>query len=221
MEVRKILELESLISKLDGLRTLFVYDSVYAIRSLLFNHLIPHFKYKNVYIAIYTETMYRRLEMFLKSYPKESLKDINIIKIGLKKETTFGKLYEFISETTWYRKFINTIKKLGKNDVLILHGFSILPIIEGRKGLTDIIRLLDSVDKDLTVIGKYADKLYDEKVKALLERFYDVVIRVSRFKENYFDLNYSIEIDQSIIADLIPGNIGRFKIENGKLVRIC
>jgi len=77
--------------------------------------------------------------------------------------------------------------------------------------------LLDSVDNDLTVIGKYADKLYDEKVK----RFYDVVIRVSRFKENYLDLNYSIEIDQSIIADLIPGNIGRFKIENGKLVRIC
>lgn len=220
-------ELHSLISKLDGLRTLFVYDSVYAIRTLLFNHIIPHFSSKNVYIAVYTETMYRRLERAYKSFikispeVKEVFRDVKIIKIGLRERTAFGELYEFLSETTWYKRFLEIIREFGKRDVLILHGFSILPVIYGDKGLTDIIRLLDSANEDLTIIGKYADKLYSERVEALLERFYDVVIRIRRFEGNYLDISYSIDIDQSILADLIPGTFGRFKIKDGEFVRVC
>ena len=144
-----------------------------------------------------------------------------MIKIGLREKTSFGELYRFINENTWYKRFMDIVKELDEDDVLILHGFSILPVIHGRRGLTDIIRLLDSANENLTIIGKYADKLYSEKVEVLLERFYDVVIRIRRFEGNYLDVSYSIDIDQSILADLTPGTYGRFKIEKGELIRVC
>lgn len=59
---KKNFDLDSLIPKLEGLRTLVVYNSPYAVRSLLFYHIIPHFSSKNIFIAVYSDTMYRRLE---------------------------------------------------------------------------------------------------------------------------------------------------------------
>ena len=218
-------DLDNLISKLEGLRTLIVYDSPYAARSLLFYHILPHFSFKNIFIAVHSDTMFRRLKKTCESILRTSqevaeiLKRAKIIKIGTKEEVSFGQLYELISDPSWLKKLMSIFKKLGSDDFLLLHGFSIVPIIYGRKGLMDVLRLLDSIHDDVTVISKCSEKLYDETTEKLIERFYDVVISVK--KEGEFlgsEEIYTISVTQSIVMDIRPGS-GKFKIgEDWRLV---
>ncbi len=221
-------DLDDLIPKLESLRTLIVYASPYAERSLLFYHLLPHFsRSKNIFIAVYSDTMYRRLEKTYESIShaspeiKSLLEEVKIIKIGRKKDA-FGELYQLITpDATWHKKFVEVAKRLGKDDVLLFHGFSIVPIMYGEKAMVEMLRLLDEVSEDLTLINKCSEHLYDETTEKLLERFYDVVVKVERDEESFlgFEETYTIGVYQSIVMEIRPG-FARFRIgEDGRLVK--
>lgn len=209
------------------MRTLIVYNSPYAARSLLLYHIIPHFSSKNIFIAVYSDTMYRRLEKTYESISKTSpqiaklLDKAKIIKIGTNDRISFGKLYEFINlDLTWHRRFVEVIKRLDDDDVIIFHGFSIIPAMYGQRAIIDMLKVLDVMPEDITLINKFSEKLYDEAVSKLMERFYDVVLRVERSEGELlgFEESYTIGVDQTIIMDVKPG-IRRFKIgEDGRLV---
>ena len=222
----KNFDLDNLISKLESLKTLIVYDSLYASRSLLFHHILPQFSSKNIFIAVYSDTMYRRLEKtyesILKTSPevKKILEGARIIKIGTKKEISFGQLYKLVSGPSWLKPLTNIVRELSSKDLLLLHGFSIIPVMYGQKGLRDVLRLLDSAHGDITVIGKCSEKLYSENTEKLLERFYDVVLEIKRTKGEFpgFEETYTVGVRQSILMDIRPG-FGRFKIgDDGRLV---
>lgn len=53
--------IEDTIPRLESLRTLIVYDSQYVVRALIFGHIVPHFSSKDLFIAVYSDTMMRRL----------------------------------------------------------------------------------------------------------------------------------------------------------------
>jgi len=209
------------------LRTLIIYNSPYAARSLLFYHIIPQFSSKNIFIAVYSDTMYRRLEKTYESISKTSpqiaklLDKAKIIKIGTKDRVSFGELYEFINlDLTWHRRFVDVVKRLHDDDVIIFHGFSIIPLMYGMKAMMDMLKVLDMMPEGITLINKCSEKLYDEAVNKLMERFYDVVLKVERSEGEFlgFEETYTIGVDQSIVMDIKPG-FARFKIgEDGRLI---
>ncbi len=205
--------------KLEGLRTLIIYDSPYAARSLIFYHILPRFESKNLFIAVFSDTMYRRLEKTYESIAKTSqeiakvLENAKIIKIGLKEKVSFGKLYKLINPDLWSKGLADVVKNLGKDDILIFHGFSIIPAIYGQKAIMNLLRILDLMPEDVTLISKLP-RIYEESMINLLERFYDVVINIERSGEE----TYIIGVSQSIIMDIKPG-FGWFRIgEDGKLI---
>lgn len=168
--------------------------------------------------------MYRRLEKICESNPQiaEILDKASIIKVGSSDEISFGKLYKHIYGSTWNETLVNVVRELGGDDVLLLHGFSILPIIYGQKGLIDVFRFLDAMQDDVTVIGKCSEKLYDGTVERIMERLYDVVLRVERTEGELlgFGESYTIRVDQTIVTDIEPG-AERFEIgEDGRLVEV-
>lgn len=76
-----------MIPKLDKLRSLIVYDSQYVMRSLLFRQILPHFSSKRLFIAVYTDSMIRRLHITYQSLPADisSLLDrARLIKVGMR-----------------------------------------------------------------------------------------------------------------------------------------
>ncbi|AEA47111.1 hypothetical protein [Archaeoglobus veneficus] len=204
-------DLDSLLPRLEHLRTLIVYNTPYAARSLLFYHILPHFSSKNIFIAVYSDTMYRRLEKTYESILKSSpdiaklLDRAKIIKIGSKDRTSFGELYELINpDLNWHRNLSDVVKGLGEDDVLLFHGFSIIPTLYGRKAMIDMLKLLDQISEDVTLINKCSKKLYDGQVEKVMERLYDVVLRVERSEGEFlgFEESYMIGVDQSIIMNI-------------------
>lgn len=90
----------------------------------------------------------------------------------------------------------------------------------GQKAMIDMLKVLDVIPEGVTLINKCSEKLYDEAVSKLMERFYDVVLRVERSEGEFFgfEKTYTIGVDQSIVMDIKPG-FARFKIgEDGRLV---
>ena len=222
------LDLPKLVSSLEYLRTLIVYDSPYVARSLLFYHILPKFSSKNIFIAVYSDTMYRRLvktyESIQKVSPKiaEILNNVEIIKVGTRGNVSFGNLYKLISGQTWHKSLITITKNLNKDDVLILHGFSIIPHMHDRKGLIEVLKLLDSINEDVTVIGKCSENLYNMKTEKLFERFYDVILRIKRTEGEFlgFGETYMIGVEKSIVVNIKP-EFGKFMVgEEGELVKV-
>lgn len=136
---------------------------------------------------------------------------------------SFGELYEFIDfDLTLHRRLVDVVKRLGDDDVIIFHGFSIIPAMYGQKAMIDMLRLLDQISEDVTLINKCPEKLYDEAVSKLMERFYDVVLKVERSEGEFFGFeeSYTIGVDQSIVMDIRSG-FARFKIgEDGRLAEL-
>lgn len=217
----------SIISKLDGLRIKIFYDSAYALRSLLFFHILPQFSFKNLFIAVFSDTMQRRLgktyETMVRTSPEiaQILERANIIKIGTKNEVPFGRLYQLIpSGLTWLRTFREFLKGLGEKDLILFHGFSILPKIYGKTYVKNVLNLFESIPDGPTVIGKSSKKIYDDATIGFTNMFYDVVLEIERIEEVGFEEFYKIGVSQSIVGDVQPG-FGRFKIgRDGHLVEV-
>ena len=219
---------KDLILKLESLRTLIVYDSPYVLRSIVFYDIIPYFldKNKEIYIIIFTDTMERRLaksyQSVLKVNPEiaKLLEQVKIVKIGTKKNNYFGKLHDFITlNQDWWKLLRDIVKNMSDNDVVIFHGYSILPILL-KDSMHLMMNVIDAMPDDITCICKIHDSIHQrEKMMRHMDMLYDVLIRIKR-EDLTFDDTYFIGIYESVILDIKP-EMWRFKInKDGKLVRI-
>jgi len=225
LEERGIMEL---ISKLENLRTLIVYDSPYVLRSILFYDILPYFldKNKEIYIVIFTDTMERRLaksyQSILKVNPEiaKLLEQVKIVKIGTKRSIYFEKLHAFISlNQDWWKLLKDIVKNMNDSDVVIFHGYSILPILL-KDNIHLMINVIDAMPDDITFICKVHDSIHQrEKMMRHMDILYDLLIRIKR-EDLTFDDSYIIGIYESVILDIKP-EMWRFKInKDGKLVKI-
>ena len=223
MSVDLVLEVEAIIPKLDKLRSLIVYDSQYVMRSLLFRQILPQFSSKELYIAVYTDSMMRRLHITYQSLPEEIsalLNRANLIKVGMHEEVPFGRLYAFMDvRSDWFGEFINVIDGLESSSMLVFHGFSLLPMVYGEKAWEQTMEIIDALPNDITFVNKVSSSLYGDEMKRFMERFHDVVIRIKREEDFLIGNTYWIGVDQSITFDITPG-YARYRIENGELVRV-
>ena len=217
-----------LISKLENLRTLIVYDSPYVLRSILFYDILPYFldKNKEIYIVIFTDTMERRLaksyQSILKVNPEiaKLLEQVKIVKIGTKRSIYFEKLHAFISlNQDWWKLLKDIVKNMNDSDVVIFHGYSILPILL-KDNIHLMINVIDAMPDDITFICKVHDSIHQrEKMMRHMDILYDLLIRIKR-EDLTFDDSYIIGIYESVILDIKP-EMWRFKInKDGKLVKI-
>jgi len=217
--------IEEVIPKLEGLRTLIVYDSQYIVRGLIFNHIIPHFSSKDISIAVYSDTMMRRLAKTYEFLPDENIKrfldNAKIIKIGHNRKTPFGKLHTFIDiNSEWWKDLSMTLSNLG-DSLLLFHGFSLLPIIHGYEVWRYFMRIFDSLPDDITFVNKISSTLYEGETKKFMERFHDVIIGI-KWEGEFSPVSgaYWIGVEQSIIFDVKPG-YARYRISGeGDIVKV-
>ncbi len=214
------INLDELVSSMVGLRTLIVYDSLYAVRSLLFRHIIPNLAKKwKVRTVVYSDTIYRRLKktrdslLKLSSSSVDILKDVEIVKIGFKENSDSCRFIDINSN--WSKKIVNGV---DQSSVLILYGFSLYYLKHGRRAMISLLKMFDRLPEDLTVIGTWPKSHYDNISGMFLEKMYDIILNLEKVDMG-FDETYSIRVDQSIVLDVKP-SYGRFKIgENGRFVR--
>jgi len=225
LEERGIIDL---ISKLESLRTLIIYDSPYVLRSMLFYDIIPYFlsKNKEIYLTIFTDTMERRLaksyQSILKIHPEiaKLLEQVKIIKVGTKKSIYFGKLHAFITiNQDWWKLLKEIAKNMSNDDVMIFHGYSTLPIL-WKDNMHLMMNVIDAMPDDITLICKVHDVIHQrEKMMRHMDLLYDLIIKIKK-EHLTFDDTYLIGIYESVILDIKP-ETWRFKInKDGKLIKI-
>ena len=217
-------DLDDVVSKLEGLRTLIVYDSKYVVRTLIFGKIIPQYADKRLFIAVYSDSMMRRLGKTYESIPDERIKRIldeaAIIKVGLNENVPFGKLHAYVNiHSEWWDDLIDELYKLG-DSFLLFHGFSLLPIVYGNEAWKYLMDIFDALPDEITFVNKISSSLYDENVKRFMERFHDVILAVRR-EEDFFPVGktYWIGVEQSIIFDIKPG-YARYKLVRENLQKI-
>ncbi len=217
-------DLDDVVSKLEGLRTLIVYDSKYVVRTLIFGKIIPQYADKRLFIAVYSDSMMRRLGKTYESIPDERIKRIldeaAIIKVGLNENVPFGKLHAYVNiHSEWWDDLIDELYKLG-DSFLLFHGFSLLPIVYGNEAWKYLMDIFDALPDEITFVNKISSSLYDENVKRFMERFHDVILAVRR-EEDFFPVGrtYWIGVEQSIIFDIKPG-YARYKLVGENLQKV-
>ncbi len=224
------LELGEIIPKFEHRRIRIIYDSSYAALCLFLYHILPYFSSKRVFIAAYSDVLCRRLEEIYNSLVQDShevrkiLESAYIIKVGANEEAPFGKLYSFIPQGNAYEEFDGLegiFGKLNDDDLLILYGLYLFPAIYGKETLKRMVWLFNAIPKKVTVFGLCSEGLYERRVDKVVEKMYDVILRVRKEKEEFFSEGiYTIGVEQSIVRDIQPGFM-RFKIlDNGKFVRV-
>jgi len=220
-------DLEGVIPKLEGLRTLIVYDSQYVVRSMIFHHILPHFSSKNLFLAVYSDTMMRRIHRTYKSIQDRRitalLDNASIIKVGMHENTPFGKLYVFIDiRSDWWDELMEVIEKFdGPSSLLLFHGFSLLPLVYGDEAWKHMMMIFDALPDELTFINKVSSSLYNQEIQRFMERFNDVVIRIRR-EDDFLTPGgvHWIGVEQSIAFDVRPGYAGYRIGADGKLSKI-
>ncbi len=217
-------ELDEVVSKIEGLRTLIVYDSKYIVRSIIFGKILPKFSNKKLFIAVYSDSMMRRLAKTYESIPSKEIRkildDAAIIKVGLSEKIPFGKLYAFINiHSEWWEALVEELYKLG-DSLLIFHGFSLLPLVYGKDAWKYLMDIFDALPDEITFINKISTSLYDREIKRFMERFHDVILRI-RWEEEFFPVGktYWIGVEQSIIFDIKPG-YARYKLVGDRLQKV-
>jgi len=222
--------LEDLIPKLEGLRTRIVYDVQVAKDVLFFSHILPYFSSRRIFWIVYSETACRKLknkyERFSKLHPEiaKILDYVYLVKIGYNDRVRFGKLYSFIREDKnfkWLNEFSNIFEEIRDKDLVTFSGFSIFVAINGRKALKNLICLADLLPENVTAIVSYQDGFYDDRLNTLVDKLYDVIIRVKKEEEftGFGETTFLVGVEQSTVEDIQPG-FARFKIDNGKFVEL-
>ncbi len=222
--------LEELIPKLEGLRTRIVYDFQAARDVLFFHHILPYFSSKRIFFVVYSDIACRKLkkkyEWMSELYPDiaKILDKTYSIKIGQNDSIAFGNLFDFIRENgsfKWLDALADSLKKIKDEDMIVLSGFSLFVAINGQNALREALRLIDSLAENVTFFGFYQEGLYDDQTNRLMEKFYDVIIRVKKEDEftGFGETTFLVGVEQSVVGDIEPG-FARFKIEDGKLVEV-
>ncbi len=220
-----------LIPKFEGRRVRIVYDQTYPAISLAFYHILPEFKDKRLIIAVYSDSMCRKLrehyEFISKHSPQvaEILDKAYFVKVGRKDSVPFGRLYEFVPEDDISKEFERleiSAGKLREKDVVFVFGFYLMFAIYGRWMLRKMVRILDLLPENLTLISLSPYGLYDYSTSRVIDKFFDVVIRIVKEEEplDFGQDIYIIGVEESVTREIKPG-FERFKIlPNGKLSKL-
>ncbi len=220
-----------LIPKFEGRRIRIVYDQTYPAVSLVFYHILPEFKSKRIVIGVYSDTTCRKLKEHYKFISKhapeiaEILDKAYFIKIGRRDTIPFGRLYDFIPEDMLRKEFDRleiAISKLRENDLVLVFGFYLMFAIYGKWLLRELIKIVDSLPENLTLVSISPYGLYDYNTTRIIERFFDVVIRIVKEEEplDFGQDIYIIGIEESITREIKPG-FERFKIlPDGRLSKL-
>ncbi|AEA47273.1 hypothetical protein [Archaeoglobus veneficus] len=223
--------LDELVRKFRNNRVRIIYDNEYPVVSLLFHHVFPSFKENNTYVIVYTDTMCRRLrKMYITAKDRnpsidEFLNKTKIIKVGTREIAAFGELYAFIPSEGYYdelRRLESLFKKMCDNDVIVTFGLCLIPAIYGREAIGALLKVLDSVPQDVTMVSLFPSGICSEELSSIINIFYDVVMNV-RCGEEFFGFGedtYMVGIEHSVVGDLPPGYMRVRIAENGKLQEI-
>ncbi len=225
-EEEDILEFGSLLSKLENRRVRIIYDSLYAVRSLLFYHILPYFSSeKRLFMVVYTDSMYRRLENTYYSISelevKEILNKVNIIKIGQKENTSLGELYRFIPRSTPREdldELKTTLEKLSDNDLVVFFGLFLVYAFD-RSVICDLFNLFDALPEKITLFDLHLDGVYDDMANNIVTKLYDVILRIKKETEFFGEDAYLVGVEESILMD-IPPSYERFKIVDSRFTKI-
>ena len=230
------MKIEEVLSLLRNRRVEIAYDSSYPAISLLFYHILPYFTDQNKIFVIYSDNACRRLREVCKSLSKEAPELVNIlknskaIKIGQKKCIPFGlhcseDVSSFIPEDLAlddYAGLTSIAESVTGEDVLVLVGFYIMPMIYGREALRSIYAMFNALPSEITVFSLYSEGFLENSVDKAIKKLHDVVIRIKR-EDEFFDFGediYLVGVDQSIIREIRPG-YARYRIgDDGRFVRI-
>jgi len=219
------------IPKFEGRRIRIVYDQTYPAVSLVFYHILPEFKSKRLVIGVYSDTMCRKLKEHYRFISKhapeiaEILDRAYFIKIGRKDTIPFGMLYDFIPEDVVKREFERielAVSKLRDGDIVLVFGFYLMYAIYGRWLLKNLIRIVDALPENITLVSLSPYGLYDYATTRIIERFFDVVIRIVKEEEplDFGEDIYIIGVEESITREIKPG-FERFKIlPDGRLSKL-
>jgi len=220
-----------LIEKFEGKRIRIIYDQTYPAVSLVFYHIVPTFKSKRLIICVYSDTTCRKLRehyRFISEHAPEVARILDgalFIKIGRKDTIPFGTLYEFIPEDR-IRKEINRLEiaagKIRGNDLVLIPGFYLMQAIYGRSLLRSLIRLMDVLPDDVTLVSLSPYGLYDYTTSRIIDRFFDVVVRIVKEEEplEFGEDVYIIGVEESITREITPG-FERYKIlPDGRLCKL-
>ncbi len=221
--------IESVVPKLEGLRTLVVYDSPVTARILILRHILPHYSNKNIYLAIYSESMCRKArksyESIIKTHPESAnlLNKVKIIKIGFNEEVPFGELHQFINiEEQWCEKLADILMDFSSKDIIIFHGFSLVQLLYSKDWLVRNLKFFDRIPSDITVINKISKNFYRGWVEGVLRKLHDVVIRAEKSERGLLDHeeSYLIGVEESTVID-IPLSSARFKLSETGVFEEC
>ena len=219
------------IPKFEGRRIRIVYDQTYPAVSLVFYHILPEFKSKRLVIGVYSDTMCRKLKEHYRFISKhapeiaEILDRAYFVKVGRKDTIPFGRLYDFIPEDVVKREFERielAVSKLRDGDIVLVFGFYLMYAIYGRWLLKNLIRIVDALPENITLVSLSPYGLYDYATTRIIERFFDVVIRIVKEEEplDFGEDIYIIGVEESITREIKPG-FERFKIlPDGRLSKL-
>jgi len=201
-------ELDLLLQQLEGTRTLIVYDNLYALGSLLSHHIAYYYSSKKTtYVVMFFETTHMRAkklyEQIRNSKIREILNDVKVVKIGIRSDIPFGKLYAFIhKEGNWLKELTNTLRNINGRDVICFLGITPCIWIFGDNMKRNLLEMYEAIPEGVTTFCEIYKKTYDRNLSDFMDILHDVVLYLKRC-EGFVESRdvYAIEIIQSIIGD--------------------
>jgi hypothetical protein len=223
-------DISSIIKKLEHLKTRIVFNSRYPMLSLLFHYIVPCFSSKRQIFVVFSDTMCRRLETAYLSFKevspiKEVLKNAHIIKVGLSEDVPFGVLYAQITyeePKEVLSEIEDVLSKMKNEDLVVFYGVHFIPALYGADVLGNILRIFDVLPKRITLFAPEPNNVYERHVDNLIQRFYDVVLRIKRSEDfvGFGEETYFIGVEQSYVWGIPPG-FARFCIgKDGRLEEV-
>ncbi len=216
---------EDIIPNLEGHRVRIIYDNSLVKDLIVLQHIVPYFAPKlKTFLVLYSEALYhkylKRVIHLLEVKPdfEEALNDLNIIKIGMREEVTYGNLVCFIEQGELegeFERLLKYLKRIEENSVLILYG-SVEYFLTGMKdkAFKRLIDLFSVLPEGITLFG-FRHRLGLKSLEVLLlSELYDVVVEVWR-DESSLDQTYNFTVECQCHEGTVHG---RFKIRDGILV---
>jgi len=216
---------DDLISICDRRRVRVTYTAHLPAVAFLFHHCIPYFVKRNrdIHFLVYSESIARKLKVEYQAFfedmsdfkreIKDALDEAEIIKVGTNDKVPFGKLHYLVhikDPKDTIDNLIPVLKKLDENDVLIIYGLYLIPVIYGFEGIWEILRLFESLKEDLTLVSFVPLEAYPTtSIHGLFREIYDIVINICREKDYvaFGEEIYLLGLEQSYTPKMPPGYI--------------
>lgn len=217
-----VIVMQEIIPHLEGKRVKIEYDTIAPMISLLFFHIIPTFSHRRLFFVVYSDTICRRQTEIYRSISRTSeeitsiLDRSYIIKIGKTGNVSFGTLYAHIpmgEPEVELSELEDILSRLNRRDLIVFRGLYMIPEIYGKDVVKNILDVFDSIPQKATVIVSCRNS-YEDAVTRLMDKLFDVIIKIKRAEEMFFEGdNYYIGVKDSIIPEIKPG-MSRYKISH-------